>query len=310
MLRIACIGECMIELSETAGDGAAAGRMQRTFGGDTLNTAVYLARCLKPAQKQPADEVHYVTALGDDPFSAEMLAAWEREGVGTGLVFRLPGRLPGLYIIRTDAAGERSFHYWRSAAAARELFRAEQAETLAAELGGFDLVYLSAITLGILDAESRQRLFALLESLRHSGCRIAFDSNYRSRLWASRAEAQAAVCRVLDLASLALPTFEDEAALFGDADPAATAGRLHGLGLEEVVVKCGSEPCLVSQPGRQAWVPGETVARPVDTTAAGDSFNAAYLAARLTGATPEAAAAAGHRLAARVIAAKGAIVPA
>jgi 2-dehydro-3-deoxygluconokinase len=303
MLRIASIGECMIELSETADAG---GQMRRTFGGDTLNTAVYLARSLG---ETPAS-VHYVTALGDDPFSAEMLTAWQREGIDTGLVFRLPGRLPGLYIIRTDATGERSFHYWRSAAAARELLRAEQAENLASALGGFDLVYLSGITLGILDGESRQRLFALLEALKHSGCRIAFDTNHRPRLWQSRAEAQDAVSRVLGLAAVALPTFDDEAALFDDPDPEATARRLHDLGVEEVVVKCGGAACLVSLQGQQAWVAAQTVARPVDTTAAGDSFNAAYLAARLGGQQPQAAAAAGHRLAARVIAHKGAIIPA
>lgn len=223
---------------------------------------------------------------------------------------RLPGRLPGLYIIRTDAAGERSFHYWRSAAAARELLRSGQAESLATALAGFDLVYLSAISLGILDPESRERLFTLLEGLRRAGCRIAFDSNYRPRLWASRGEAQAAVTRVLGLASLALPTFDDEAALFGDADPAATVRRLHGLGVEEVAVKCGPEPSLVSQGGQQTRVAVERRITPVDTTAAGDSFNAAYLAARLTGAEPAAAAAAGHRLAARVISVKGAIIPA
>ncbi|MEQ9609823.1 MAG: sugar kinase [Kiloniellaceae bacterium] len=303
MLRIASIGECMIELSETADAG---GQMRRTFGGDTLNTAVYLARSLG---ETPAS-VHYVTALGDDPFSAEMLAAWQREGIDTGLVFRLPGRLPGLYIIRTDTAGERSFHYWRSAAAARELLRAEQAESLASALGGFDLVYLSGITLGILDGESRQRLFALLEALKHAGCRIAFDTNHRPRLWQSRAEAQEAVSRVLGLAAVALPTFDDEAALFDDPDPEATTRRLHGLGVEEVVVKCGAAACLVSLHGQQARVAAETVARTVDTTAAGDSFNAAYLAARLGGADPQAAAAAGHRLAARVIGHKGAIIPA
>jgi len=303
MLRIASIGECMIELSETADAG---GQMRRTFGGDTLNTAVYLARSLGDT---PAS-VHYVTALGDDPFSAEMLAAWQDEGIDTKLAFRLPGRLPGLYIIRTDAAGERSFHYWRSAAAAREMLRAEQAETLAGALAGFDLVYLSGITLGILDGESRQRLFALLAALNHTGCRIAFDTNYRPRLWQSRAEAQDAVTRVVALAAIALPTFDDEAALFDDSDPQATARRLHGLGVGEVVVKCGGSPCLVSLRGKPSWVTGETVARPVDTTAAGDSFNAAYLAARLGGEAPQAAAAAGHRLAARVIAHKGAIIPA
>lgn len=307
MLRIASIGECMIELSETApGAGSSSGSMHRTFGGDTLNTAVYLARSLG----NRAAEVHYVTALGDDPFSAEMLQAWQDEGLQTDLVFRLPGRLPGLYIIRTDETGERTFHYWRSAAAARELFRAEQAESLAGDLSGFDLVYLSGITLGILDAESRQRLFALLEAVKHAGCDVAFDTNYRPRLWQDRAEAQDAVSKVLSLAAISLPTFDDEAALFGDETPEATAARLHGLGVEEVVVKCGGEPCLISRKtGGQERVAGQRVARPVDTTAAGDSFNGAYLAARLGGAAPAEAAAAGHRLAARVIATKGAIIP-
>jgi 2-dehydro-3-deoxygluconokinase len=181
----------MIELSETAGSATPGGSMHRTFGGDTLNTAVYLARSLGEV---PA-EVHYVTALGDDPFSAEMLAAWQREGVRTDLVFSLPGKLPGLYIIRTDAGGERTFHYWRSAAAARELLRPEQAENLADGLNGFDLVYLSGITLGILDAASRARLFTLLETLPQTTTRrVTCRCRRRASSWPVRRRASRLCC--------------------------------------------------------------------------------------------------------------------
>ena len=86
----------MIELSELSDD-----RLTRTYGGDTFNTAVYLARL--------GVKVDYVTALGDDPFSDDMLTGWRREEVGTAHVLRLPGRLPGLYLIRRDARGERTF---------------------------------------------------------------------------------------------------------------------------------------------------------------------------------------------------------
>lgn len=165
MLRIACIGECMIELRETA-----PATMARGFGGDTLNTAVYLARLLAPRRAQ----VDYVTALGDDPFSTAMIDAWREEGISTERVVRLPGKLPGLYAIATDAQGERSFFYWRSAAAARELIAA--APHAVAALAGYDLVYLSGITLAILRDADRAALISALAALRRAGTRIAFDS--------------------------------------------------------------------------------------------------------------------------------------
>ena len=108
MKRLAFIGECMIELRDA--DSTGDSTMHRTFGGDTLNSAIYAVRCLKSSDAA----LEYVTILGDDPFSSEMLATWRAEGVGTELVTHLGGALPGLYAIRTDTAGERSFHYWRS----------------------------------------------------------------------------------------------------------------------------------------------------------------------------------------------------
>ena len=83
-------------------------------GGDTFNTAVYMARA--------GIDVAYATALGDDPYSDGIVSMAAAEGIGTDLILRVPGRLPGLYMIETDPKGERRFRYWRDEAPARELF--------------------------------------------------------------------------------------------------------------------------------------------------------------------------------------------
>ena len=294
-MRAASIGECMVEFHRRP-DGA----YGRGFGGDTLNVALYLARLGIPTD--------YVTLLGDDPLSQEMVDGWAAEGVGIGLVGRIPGRLPGLYLIETDAGGERTFLYWRSAAPVRDLM-ALRGEALAAELAGHELVYLSGITLSLFDAAGRERLVAVLADLRRGGARVAFDGNFRPRGWPDLETARSAFAALLRQVDIALPTFDDEAALFGDASPEATIARLRGAGVGEIVVKRGEQPCLVAADGAVTPVAVPRKVDAVDTTAAGDSFNAGYLAARLKGQPPAAAAAQGHRLASEVIRHRGAIIP-
>ena len=297
-VRIASIGECMIELRHLSES-----RLELAFGGDTFNTAAYLARL-----GGDRIAVDYVTALGDDPYSAAMRAAIAREGVGTDRIATLPGRLPGLYTIRVDERGERSFHYWRREAAARAMFDGEAGDALAAALPRYDWIYVSGITLSILEGAARERLFAVLADARARGARIAFDTNFRPRGWPDRDAARAAVTRALGLCDLALPTFPDEAALFGDSDPATTASRMAALGVAEIAVKNGPDPILLHHTAGQDIVDCPPVERIVDTTAAGDAFNAAYIAARIKGAAPRAAAIAGARLAGVVIGQRGAVI--
>jgi 2-dehydro-3-deoxygluconokinase len=295
-MKVAAIGECMIELSRDRD-----GRLVQGYGGDTLNTAVYLARLGVP--------VDYITALGDDPYSEQMIQFWQTEGVGSHLVIRLPGGLPGLYAIETDARGERRFYYWRDSAAARQLFELPQSAELVNALVDYDLLYLSGITLSLYRERGREVLMTLLDRAREGGCQVAFDSNYRVRSWSDPDVARQVFTQLLKHTDIALSTFEDEQALFGDADPGEAIERLHRLGIVEVVIKLGAQGSIVSSPAGKAMIPAMTVATPVDTTAAGDSFNAGYLAARLGGALPEEAARHGSRLAAEVICHRGAIIP-
>lgn len=310
MSVLTCFGECMIELNEAASPG---GAVRRGFGGDTLNTAVYAARVLVDLSGDGAapPRVRYLTALGDDPFSAEMIAAWRAEGLDTDAVAILPGRLPGLYAIRTDATGERSFYYWRDRAAARDVMRTGGIDRRFAALGDGDTIYLTGISIAILPADDRGMLLDLLAAARSRGAAVAFDPNYRPQLWPSAATARDWMDRFFALSTIALPGFDDDSRLFGSRTPEEAAARLRNAGVTEVAVKNGADSCLLAAAGEApVEAPGRPAGEPVvDTTAAGDSFNGAYLAARLTGRPPAEAARLGHALAARVILHRGAIIP-
>jgi len=299
MIRVAAVGECMLELRHVDDETLALG-----FGGDTLNTAVYLARC----GRDDGIHVDYVTAVGDDPYSQAMIEWWRRENVGTEHVARIPGRHPGLYLIRTDPTGERSFTYYRSESAAREMFRTA-GPRLDEALHGYDLVYLSGITLSILDAASRERLWKALDAARARGGQVAFDTNYRRSGWPDARAARRAIERTLEHTDIALPTLDDERQLFGDTDEEACVRRHQSLGCKEIAVKLGADGTFIATRTGRWRVPAARAHRVVDTTAAGDAFNAAYLAARLRGGPPESAAAQGNRLAAVVIAHAGAVIP-
>ncbi|CAI8835866.1 MULTISPECIES: sugar kinase [Pseudomonas] len=295
--RIALIGECMIELQHRA-DGS----LQQSFGGDTLNAAVYLRRELGDI-----GTVDYVTALGDDSFSDAMCAHWAEEGLGLERVQRLPGRLPGLYCIQTDANGERKFLYWRNEAAVRDCFTTPAAAPILAALPDYNVVYFSGITLAVLGEVGRQRLLEVLIETRRRGGAVVFDNNYRPRLWATVDVAREAYRSVLAEVDIALLTEDDERALFGYADSEQVFAAYPAIA--EVVLKRGADACLIRCDGERLAVPALKVEKVVDTTAAGDSFSAAYLASRLKGGSPQEAALAGHRLASRVIQVPGALIP-
>jgi len=295
--RAVCVGEVLIELARGAD-----GRFALSCAGDTFNTAVYLARS--------GVDVAFVTALGDDPYSDSIMALAAAEGVSGDLILRVSGRLPGLCLVENGPTGERSFRYWREGAPARELFDLPDWLRLAPHLMTARLIYFSGITLSLYTNSGLGRFLALLEAAREQGARVAFDGNFRPRGWkGDLVRTRTVFVEALKRIDIALPTFDDEAVLWGDPSPEATVARLQAFGIGEIVVKNGPNSALVVAPGVQEFVPVPEVMVPIDTTAAGDGFNAGYLAARLAGGNPVQAAGAAHRLAGDVIRHPGAFVP-
>jgi 2-dehydro-3-deoxygluconokinase len=285
----------MVEVGLTAPSHAALG-----YGGDTFNTAVYLRRL--------GLSVSYGTAIGDgDPFSAGILRLMAAEGVDASLVRTAPGRLPGLYAFDRDEAGERRFFYWRSEAPARDYFTLVDSESLRKAVCAARLVYLSGVTLAIIGQAGRVRLLDLLGQARACGAVIAFDPNHRQQLWASRKEAQAATQAVIPLCSYVSTGRADLEGLYADAaDDMTAAWAAQGV---EVVVRSDDHAVTVQAAETTLRMPSGPPVRALDTTGAGDAFNAGYLAARLGGRDPRSAVMAARRLANVVVQHIGAIIP-
>jgi 2-dehydro-3-deoxygluconokinase len=302
--RVAVIGECMLELSSVESESSALKKL--SYGGDTLNTAVYLAGS--------GQQVSYFTALGEDSQSQWMIQQWQQAGIDCDHVRQMKGRVPGLYMIETDAAGERRFLYWRDSSPARELFDdRQQAKQLFHELENFELLYFSGVTLSLYKDAALKDLLNFLTGYRRQGGLVAFDSNYRPQRWPDRQRAETIYQEYYQQVDLALPTLEDDGALFNLSTPEALLEKLINLGVSEVVIKQGQKGCLViADPGMveaPLTVPAVKVDKVVDTTGAGDSFNGGYLSARIKGESILEAARKGHRFASQVVQNRGAVVP-
>jgi 2-dehydro-3-deoxygluconokinase len=291
---VRAIGEAMVELAPIG-----AGNYRRGFAGDTFNTAWHMAQWLGNAA-----DVGLVTRVGQDTLSDAFMAGMAADGMALSGVTRDPGRQMGLYMIELDGV-ERRFHYWRDTSAARHL--ADDGAALARALDGSGLVHLSGITLAILSPAARDTLFHALARLRAAGALVSFDPNIRPRLWLSPTELQQTVTRMLSMTDIALPSLDDERAHFGDPDADAVIRRMVGLGVPEIAVKDGAGPVTWFGKGATSVFPTPPVPSIVDTTGAGDAFNAGYLAARVTGRAAAECVAAGQMMAAAVLAHHGAL---
>jgi len=296
MTQLGVIGECMLELRKHADD------YKMGFGGDVFNTAVYAVR--------GGLDVTFFSAVGDDYYSSYLLDCWRGEGVMTRTVRAVPAATPSLYIITTDDDGERSFHYWRdSSPFKRWLDPGEYVENLGRELQDCECVYFSGITLGLLSPEHRTLLFELLQKIRKADRLVAFDPNYRPRLWLNADDARHWIDQAYSLSDIAFPSFDDETLLRGGYSEDEIIAHLVSLDVKEIVMKNGAVGATIVTPEHSLKIAAEVVDNVVDTTAAGDSFNGGYFSVRLKGGDAAAAAEAGCKLASRVIQHPGAIVP-
>ncbi len=291
--QIALLGECMLELSPASG---ATDQYRVGVAGDTYNTAVGLA--------QLGLTTEYVTAVGSDTQSQKILSHAARHGVGSQYIHIDSTAQSGLYLIDNDPAGERYFTYWRKYSAAHKLLSHPQQLSRTLDLlSAIPFLYISGITLALCSEQSRNSLFKWCLNYRQNGGKLIYDSNYRAALWPETHTAQKAHQQALELTDIFLPSAEDILIL-------STPGSKLVQTYSECVLKNSRSEIEIFHGGLKSSFTPEPVARVLDTSGAGDAFNAGYLAARLQGLQPEPATKFAADVAALTIQHQGAILPA
>ena len=273
MSSLLVIGECMMELNIQPDNSYV-----KSFSGDSYNCAVYAKRW------QPILNVSYLTAVGTDDISEEMLKQWASEDIDYSLVMKIENAQPGIYIISTDTVGERSFSYWRKNSAATQLMQALVNMGGVEEIPFFNYVYFSGISLAILSDSDKESLLALIQRLRFQGAKIAFDPNYRASLWESEEHAKYWLENAYQCCDIALPGLDEHSLLFKQNTPQEIREQLQTFGVRESVVKCGEQGiCCYGGNDSFTHLPFMPAEHQLDSTAAGDSFAGTYLASRIVG---------------------------
>jgi 2-dehydro-3-deoxygluconokinase len=293
---IAALGEPLLELqpNDTGGFGV-------SFGGDVANVMVCLARLLERGQF----ELRLATSLGSSLYSEWLRTQLLRVGLLLSEA-TIPGE-PGIYGISPDPARQPASSYWRECSCARQLLRRITGEELAQLIPRVDLLIVTGVTIALCSDGSFEALCEWIEGL---GARpnIVFDSNYRPTLWTSLEQARQRMRRMEALAGTVVTSLEDEQLLWQNENIATVMERFRSGG-QEVVMRAGKEGCWIGQAGNWDHVPAQSVTV-VDTVGAGDSHQAAYVAARLCERSRFDAAVFANRVAGALVGQRGSVLSA
>ncbi|EWH08406.1 PfkB protein [Catenovulum agarivorans DS-2] len=298
MSALVVIGEAMLELREKD-----ASSLHKSFAGDVLNTAVYAKRF---NQQQ---SVEFMTGVGNDNYSQQLVEQCKQHGVGSQYCWRHDTANIGIYSISTDNTGERFFTYWRKGSAASKIIDLLDAHTDLAFAAG-SVIYFSGISLAILSDQDKNKFLQYIQTWQEQGLTIAFDPNYRARLWRDKQHAQSYFDKCYALADILLPGLDDHMTLYGHNSPAEIEAYIKPFGYQELIIKSGKAGVFGFAQTGTCHVPFKAAAKQVDATAAGDSFAGTYMAARLRGDSVEQSIIHACDVARVVVQFPGAILPA
>lgn len=296
--KLLAVGECMMELTSLDDN-----MFKKSYAGDTYNALVYAKRLNSRLTTS------FLTAVGNDQASKDMLKHWCEEDIDDTKTIITDQATIGLYSIATDNKGERSFNYWRAGSAASQMMKYQGIDDFVSLCSSSDIVFFSGISLSVLEDEDKAKLISLMIKLQKQGSKIAFDPNYRPKMWLNNAHARYWLEKAYNVSDILMPGVEEHEQLFGHKNYQEIIEYCQLFGAKEVVIKCDQDGVYGFDGGDIVHhQPFKPAPEQVDSTAAGDSFAGTYLAARLSGDNIDLAIKKSCFVAGEVVQHKGAIL--
>ncbi len=286
---ILCLGEPMLEFNQQPNGDYLPGH-----GGDTSNCAIAAAR--------QGASVGYVTHIGADTFGNSFMDLWKAEGIDTSTVRQVSDAHTGVYFV-THGANGHEFSYFRAGSASS---RMGPDDLPVAALQSAKILHVSGISQAISDVAA-DAVFAAIKIVKEAGGLVSYDTNLRLKLWPIE-RARAVTHAAMAHCDIALPGLDDAEQLTGLSDPDAIADFYLDLGAKVVALTLGAEGTLVATHEKRERVKGRRV-EAVDATAAGDTFDGAFLSRIVAGDDPFVAARYANAAAALSTQGYGAVAP-
>ena len=293
-IKICAIGECMMELTNAKME-----LYSQSIAGDTLNFASYLDKKIF--------DTSYFTAVGTSDISKRVISFLKKQKIKTNLVSLINSYEIGLYLIENSKAGEKIFYYWRDNSAAKFFFNNQKLEKWQNQLKKFQYVYFSGITLSLFENNNLHNFISLLELLKKKQVKIIFDLNIRNKRW-SKKKLTSYFSQTLPFANIFFASGEDLNFLKGSASLKTFINLIQKNNIEHGIYRNNARLNYSFYKDERYFIKNKIKKKVVDTSGAGDGYNAAYISKFIKFNDPQKALYAASQIGAKIVMKKGAIV--
>ena len=294
-IKICAIGESMIEITNIQGS-----KFVQSFAGDTLNFLSYLNK-----KNISAD---YLTAVGGSKINKDFFYLLKSRSISNKFIHVDNKNETGLYLIKNDNKGEKSFYYWRDNSAAKIHLNKLNYNKISVALKKYDYLYFSGITLSVISNKKQNELLYAIKKIKNHNVKIIFDLNVRVKRWLSKKTLTNSMNLFLPYIDILFCSGEDIKNWKNNQSLEFFKKFVKFYNIKHAIFRQNASKNYVFLNNSLYQIMNKTKKKIIDSSGAGDGYNAAYISEYLISNDVYRSLKSAHFLGSKIVMKKGAIV--